>query len=125
MPLGPIVSDHTHGQDHITSSVGAAYLASLGGADIINSVTREEHTGGIPTVRAILEAIDAANAVIQIVNDSRFPSLPIFVRATSAIIIAWAYRKKSAVPDVTRNVLSSGTNKIKPNYHLPKSTSSN
>lgn len=74
MPLGPIVSDHTHGQDHITSSVGAAYLASLGGADIINSVTREEHTGGIPTVRSILEAIDAANAVIQIVNDSRFPS---------------------------------------------------
>lgn len=74
MPLGPIVSDHTYGQDHITSSVGAAYLASLGGADIINAVTREEHTGGIPTLHSILEAIDAASAVIQIVNESRFPS---------------------------------------------------
>lgn len=74
MPLGPIVSDHTYGQDHITSSVGATYLASLGGADIINSVTREEHTGGIPTVQSILEAIDAASTVVQIVNESRFPS---------------------------------------------------
>lgn len=74
MPLGPIVSDHTYGQDHITSAVGAAYLASLGGADIINAVTREEHTGGIPTVHSILEAIDAASTVVQIVNESRFPS---------------------------------------------------
>lgn len=74
MPLGPIVSDHTHGQDHVTNAVGATYLASIGGADIINAVTREEHTGGFPTVHSILEAIDAANAVIQIVNESRFPA---------------------------------------------------
>lgn len=73
MPLGPIVSDHTYGQDHITSSIGATYLASLGGADIINAVTREEHTGGIPTIQSILEAIDAASTVVQIVNESRFP----------------------------------------------------
>ena len=74
MPLGPIVSDHTHGQDHITSSIGATYLANLGGADIINAVTREEHTGGIPTMKSILEALDAANTVVRIVNESRFPS---------------------------------------------------
>ena len=74
MPLGPIVSDRTPGQDHITSSIGAAYLASLGGADIINAVTREEHTGGIPSKDSILEAIDAASTVVKIVNDSRFAS---------------------------------------------------
>lgn len=74
MPLGPIVSDHSHGQDHITNAVGAAYLASIGGADIINAVTREEHTGGIPTIPSILEAIDAGNTVMQIVNESRFPT---------------------------------------------------
>ena len=74
MPLGPIVSDNTHGQDHITNAVGAAYLAGIGGADIINAVTREEHTGGIPTIPSILEAIDAGNTVIQIVNESRFPA---------------------------------------------------
>lgn len=75
MPLGPIVSDRTYGQDHITAAVGAAYMAALGGADIINAVTREEHTGGIPTTHSILEAIDTACTVAQIVNDTRFPNL--------------------------------------------------
>lgn len=75
MPLGPIVSDKTSWQDHITAAVGAAYMAVLGGADIINAVTREEHTGGIPTVHSILEAIDTACTVAQIVNDTRFPDL--------------------------------------------------
>lgn len=72
MPLGPIVSDRTAGQDHITSAIGASYMASLEGADIINAVTREEHTGGIPTVQSILEAIDTADTVIKIINDMRF-----------------------------------------------------
>lgn len=75
MPLGPIVSDRTHGQDHITAAVGAAYMAALRGADIINAVTREEHTGGIPTIHSILEAIDTACTVARIVNDTRFYSL--------------------------------------------------
>jgi len=75
MPLGPIVSDRTYGQDHITAAVGAAYMAALGGADIINAVTREEHTGGIPTIHSILEAIDTACTVARIVNDTRFPNL--------------------------------------------------
>ena len=72
MPLGPMVSDYTFGQDHITSSIGATYIASLGGADIINSVTREEHTGGIPAIETILEAIDSAKTVVQIVNESKY-----------------------------------------------------
>ena len=72
--LGAIVSDHTYGHDHITSAVGAAYLASLGGTDIINAIAIEEHSGGIPTVHFILGAIDVASTVVQIVNESRFPS---------------------------------------------------
>ena len=72
MPLGPIVSDRTQGYDHITNAVGASYIAGLGGADIINAVTREEHTGGIPTETSFLEAIDGAATVVKIVNDSRF-----------------------------------------------------
>lgn len=72
MPLGPIVSDRTIGQDHITSAVGASYIAALGGADVINAVTREEHTGGIPVIESILEAIDTADTVIKIINDMRF-----------------------------------------------------
>lgn len=73
MPLGPIVSDHTAGHDHITAAVGASSMAAFGGADIVNAVTREEHTGGIPDVRSILEAIDATNVAIQIAYESRFP----------------------------------------------------
>ena len=72
MPLGPIVSDRTQGYDHITNAVGASYIAGLGGADIINAVTREEHTGGIPTETSFLEAIDGAATVVKIINDSRF-----------------------------------------------------
>lgn len=72
MPLGPIVSDRTAGQDHITSAIGASYMAALGGADIINAVTREEHTGGIPTIQSIIEAIDTAATVVKIINDMRF-----------------------------------------------------
>lgn len=72
MPLGPIVSDHTQGYDHITSAVGASYIAALGGADIINAVTREEHTGGIPSEDSFLEAVDTAATVVNIVNDTRF-----------------------------------------------------
>ena len=77
MPLGPIVSDRTQGYDHITAAVGASYIGTLGGADIINAVTREEHTGGIPTLDSILEAIDVAHTVAKIVNDVRFPKASI------------------------------------------------
>lgn len=72
MPLGPIVSDRTQGLDHICSSIGASYMALLGGADIINAVTRNEHTGGIPPISSIIEAIDAARTVVKIIDDSRY-----------------------------------------------------
>ena len=60
---------------HSARCEGCPYMAALGGADIINAVTREEHTGGIPTTHSILEAIDTACTVAQIVNDTRFPNL--------------------------------------------------
>lgn len=72
MPLGPIVTDNAHGWDHIVNAVGAAFMAYNNGADIINSVTREEHTGGIPTVDSILEAINAAHVVVKIIDSVRF-----------------------------------------------------
>lgn len=74
MPLGPVVSDQTRGLDHITAAIGAAYLASLGGADIINSITREEHMGGIPSIQATLEALSASYVVRSAINESRFPN---------------------------------------------------
>lgn len=73
MPLGPVVSDQTYGLDHITAAIGAAYLASLNGADIINAITREEHTGGIPSTESSLEALSASYVVRSVINESRFP----------------------------------------------------
>ena len=56
MPLGPIPTDRAIGWDHVSSAIGASHMAFEGGADIINSVTREEHTGGIPSLNSIYEA---------------------------------------------------------------------
>lgn len=72
MPLGPISTDRAIGWDHVASAVGSSYMAMLEGADIINAVTREEHTGGVPTVHSIYEALKSAEVVVNSINDVRF-----------------------------------------------------
>lgn len=72
MPLGPIPTDRASGWDHVSAAIGASYMALLDGADIINAVTREEHTGGIPTIDSIYEAIKSAQVVVNSINDVRF-----------------------------------------------------
>lgn len=72
MPLGPIPTDRAIGWDHVSAAIGAAYMAVLDGADIINAVTREEHTGGIPSTNSIYEAIKSAQVVVNAMNDVRF-----------------------------------------------------
>jgi phosphomethylpyrimidine synthase len=75
MPLGPIVTDAAVGADHIASAIGAAYMALIGGADAINSVTREEHAGGVPSCDAVLEGARTARIVAHSVNITRFGAL--------------------------------------------------
>lgn len=72
MPLGPIPTDRASGWDHVSAAIGASYMAALDGADIINAVTREEHTGGIPTTNSIYEALKSAQVVVNCINDVRF-----------------------------------------------------
>lgn len=72
MLLGPIPTDRAIGWDHVSTAIGASYMAMLDGADIINAVTREEHTGGIPTINSIYEAIKSAQVVVNTINDVRF-----------------------------------------------------
>ena len=72
MPLGPIPTDRAIGWDHVSAAIGASYMAALDGADIINAVTREEHTGGIPTTNSIYEALKSAQVVVNCINDVRF-----------------------------------------------------
>jgi len=76
MPLGPIPTDAAVGFDHVANAIGAAFVAYLGGADIINSITREEHTGGIPKVDSIIEGLRAARVAAHAVNICRFGDIP-------------------------------------------------
>ncbi len=75
MPLGPLPTDAAVGQDHITNAIGATYAAWVGGAHIINSITREEHTGGVPTEESILEGLKAARIAAHSVNIAKFPQI--------------------------------------------------
>ena len=83
MPLGPIPTDAAIGQDHISSAIGATYMALLNGADIINSVTPEEHTGGIPDKCSIMDGLKAARIASHAVNIVRFPRLNLVDRVVS------------------------------------------
>jgi len=75
MPLGPLPTDASSGMDHVANAIGAAYVCLLGGAHIINSITREEHTGGVPTEPSVLEGLKAARIAAHAVNLCRFQAV--------------------------------------------------
>lgn len=68
MPLGPIPTETAIGQDHISSAIGATLLGLEGCAHILAAVTREEHTGGIPSVESIIEAVNAARVAARVID---------------------------------------------------------
>lgn len=74
MPLGPIPTDASISFDHVASAIGASYLGMLGVAKIIHSVTREEHTGGVPSISSVIEGLKAAKVAAHVVNISLFPN---------------------------------------------------
>lgn len=75
MTLGPIPTDAAVGEDHIANAIGGAYLAMRGATNILNAVTREEHTGNVPNLESIMEGVRAARIAAHAVNISRFASL--------------------------------------------------
>lgn len=64
-----IFENRAIGWDHISAAIGFLYMALLNGADIINTVIREEYTGGIPFIDSIYEAIKSSQVVVKPVND--------------------------------------------------------
>lgn len=68
MPLGPIPTDMSVGQDHISSAIGATILGMFNCVDIITAVTREEHTGKIPSIESSIEAIKASKIAAHIID---------------------------------------------------------
>lgn len=73
MPLGPMPTDSTIGFDHVTAAIGATVAALNGNVGVINSVTREEHTGNVPSDESIIEGLKTARAVAHSINIVRFP----------------------------------------------------
>lgn len=76
MPLGPMPTDCAFEQDDVAASIGAALMGTSGCADILSVVTREEHTGGIPSIESTLSAIEKYAVVKHIIdiyklNDTR------------------------------------------------------
>lgn len=72
MPLGPMPTDATIGFDHVTSAIGATVISLNGNVGIINSVTREEHTGGVPNLDSIIEGLKSARVAAHCINLTRF-----------------------------------------------------
>lgn len=82
MPLGPMMTDETVGFDHITNAIGSFAFAQTGVLGMINSVTREEHTGEIPSFDSIIEGLQSATVSAHIYNVGRFDS---YKKATETI----------------------------------------
>lgn len=87
MPLGPMLSDEIIGFDHINNSLGGMAIAQTGVVGMINSVTREEHTGKVPSFDSILEGLKAARVTAHCYNISKFPK---YKEATEVIGITRA-----------------------------------
>ncbi|WP_235811067.1 phosphomethylpyrimidine synthase ThiC [Syntrophomonas wolfei] len=68
MPLGPIPTDIAIGMDHVSSAIGAVIMGLEGCANILATVTREEHTGGRPTIESTIESIKTARIAAHIID---------------------------------------------------------
>lgn len=82
MPLGPMPSDEIIGFDHISNALGGLAIAQTGVAGMINSVTREEHTGKVPSFDSILEGLKTARVTAHCYNIGKFAQ---YKKATEVI----------------------------------------
>lgn len=94
MPLGPIPTDASVGFDHVASAIGASQLGILGIAKIFHSITREEHTGHVPTIDSIVEGLKAARVAAHAVNIALFPA---YATIDKRVALAKAHNKTCVV----------------------------
>ncbi|GHU57068.1 phosphomethylpyrimidine synthase [Clostridia bacterium] len=74
MPLGPMIFDSAIIEDNEVAAMGAYLMAYFGNLGIVNSVTRVEHLGGVPTIDNVKEGLRSAVIVAHGVNIDRFPA---------------------------------------------------
>ncbi|NFG61077.1 MULTISPECIES: phosphomethylpyrimidine synthase ThiC [unclassified Clostridium] len=70
MPLGPLFRNLFNSDDDISNAVGF-YLSIIKGANfkIINSITPEEHSGGIPNIDSIIRGYNVARSCADMCNE--------------------------------------------------------
>lgn len=68
MPLGPLPTDAAVGLDHIAAAIGATLMGMNRAAHILAAVTREEHTGGVPSIASTLEAVQCAQVAAHVID---------------------------------------------------------
>jgi phosphomethylpyrimidine synthase len=73
MPL-PVSTDAAIGFDHVACAVAVTLIGYYTNLGIINPVTRVEHTGGIPTLTDIIEALQTAKTVAHSLDLRNIPS---------------------------------------------------
>lgn len=71
MLLGPLPTDAAINEDHIANAIGSACSASLGIAQIINCITRYEHSLSEITYMATIEAIRTARISAHVADLSK------------------------------------------------------
>ena len=90
MPLGPMPSDEIIGFDHVSNAIGSITMAQTGVVGMINSVTREEHTGKVPSFDSILEGLKSARTAAHCYNISKYPD---YKKSTEVIGVTRASRE--------------------------------
>ncbi|WP_163784912.1 phosphomethylpyrimidine synthase ThiC [Myxococcus vastator] len=83
MPLGPIPTDAAVGFDHVAAAIGATLLGMEGAAHILAAVTREEHTGSVPSLSSTLEAVRSAQVAAHIIDIHRLGATELDERVTA------------------------------------------
>ena len=71
MALGPVAIDHAGRYDIVAASAGVVSLGEYDQLGIVQSITRQEHSGGVPSIEAQLEGLANARITADIVNADR------------------------------------------------------
>lgn len=68
MPLGPVLSDVAEMYDDVCGAIGATVLGLRGCADILSIITSEEHSGNIPSMNSMREAVNKYRLAAHIID---------------------------------------------------------
>lgn len=75
MPLGPLPTDNAEGNDHIASAIGGAFAGFNNSANILNSISPNEHLNSDIKIKDSINGIIAAKIAAHSVNITRFSDL--------------------------------------------------